>query len=120
MTQMEVVKFLKESSPNITEHSFTPRFAELERLGLIKATSKRQCKVTSKTALVWEADPENRLISIKPQSKHQRIKDLEATLQRVANAKTLREVRQIIGLETENYSPPILRLSSNTILDLFE
>lgn len=120
-TQNEIAEIYKNQGHDpILSHNLQKRFSELERQGLIKATGKRTCRATGRLACEWEADPDNRLISIKPQSKADRIKDLEATIERIAQAKSLKEVREILGLETVNYSPPILRLSSNSIIDLFD
>jgi hypothetical protein len=77
---------------NMQQHSITPRFAELQRLGVIKIAGKRECGVTGATAIVWESSglTPNK-IERKPtkteiiamQSKH--IVALQAEVERLSN-----------------------------------
>lgn len=41
--------------PSRQRPTVTPRFAELERLGVISSTGERPCRVTGKRARTWEA-----------------------------------------------------------------
>jgi DNA-binding transcriptional regulator YhcF (GntR family) len=117
-TQREIEKLYQEVTGK--DDQVHRRFSELEREGLIKATKEVTCSVTQRGAFAWEADPQDRLVSIKPQSKRERIKELEETIERISKAKSLKEVRAILGTETQDYSPPVLRLSHKTITDLFD
>lgn len=40
--------------PQYQLNSISPRIAELARMGLIATTGERACKITGKTALVWD------------------------------------------------------------------
>lgn len=56
-TQTEVVHRLWAKIPGkkmVGQPSFTPRFAELERLGVIVETGERQCTITGKRCIEWE------------------------------------------------------------------
>lgn len=116
-TQREVEKLYHQKTGK--DDQVHRRFSELERDGLIKATKEVTCSVTNRTAFAWEADPENRLVSVKPQSKAQRIKDLESTIERISKAKSLAEVRHILGQYSGEYYPPVFRPSKNKG-DIFE
>lgn len=50
-TQMECYKSLKTNTPR---DSFTPRFTELKRLGVVKELGERECSVTGRNVLVWD------------------------------------------------------------------
>ena len=117
-TQREIEKLYHQITGK--ESLVRRRFSELEKEGKIKATKEVTCSVSQMSAFAWEADPKNRLISIKPESKHQRIKDLEAVIERVSKAKSLKEVKAILGLDSESYESPVLRLKSKAITDIFE
>lgn len=52
MSQGEVWKKLKK----YLRHSVGPRFAEMNRAGLIKCVGKKACRVTGKTVLSWSAE----------------------------------------------------------------
>jgi DNA-binding MarR family transcriptional regulator len=49
MTQNETLHYL-----NAPQSSITPRFAELERMGVIKAIGERSCSITGRVVLVWQ------------------------------------------------------------------
>lgn len=52
-TQMETTKVLCKDGL-ITQHSYTPRFAELEKMGVIKIVGERTCTVTGRNVLSWD------------------------------------------------------------------
>lgn len=96
-TQMEITYLMRAQSPrHHSVSSVSPRFAELERDGLIKATHKKICSITGRKVLAWETDWEGKKISIKPQSKAQQLKQLKDIIERISKATSLEEVRLII------------------------
>jgi hypothetical protein len=52
MTQMEVCR--KLNSEVAHDRSFTPRFSELKRLGVIREMGVTTCKIMNSTAILWE------------------------------------------------------------------
>ncbi len=44
----------KNHFPNRQRHDVCPRFAELERRGVIRCVGERPCAVTGRNAMVWE------------------------------------------------------------------
>ena len=45
---------IKKIHPNIPQHSINPRFAELEREGVIKDVGKYECPYTKETVVAWD------------------------------------------------------------------
>lgn len=61
LTQVEVWKKIAATNPNVQQHSVTPRFAEMVRLGVIREVTdtdgrflKRKCTVTDRTCMTWD------------------------------------------------------------------
>jgi hypothetical protein len=50
-----VYRELQEINPSLTEHSITPRFAVLLRMGLIHIVDKRACPYTKRNTVFYEA-----------------------------------------------------------------
>jgi hypothetical protein len=46
----------------------------------------------------------------------ERVKKLEAIIAKISSAKSLKEVRSILGLDSDTNSSPVLRLSSNSLV----
>lgn len=51
-TQMEVCRGIRH--PSRQDRSYMPRFAELERMGVIKTMRTRFCKITGREVLEWD------------------------------------------------------------------
>lgn len=49
LTQMEAARFT-----GLLDHSVTPRFAELERQGVITTVGERKCSITGRRVLIWD------------------------------------------------------------------
>ena len=60
MTQGEVV----DRFGGVPRPSITPRFAELERFGVIESIGERPCRVTGRKSMVWQT---NDRLPVKPQ-----------------------------------------------------
>lgn len=54
MTQGETAKRIELVVVNIDRPSITPRFAELEAMGVIETVGERACNVTGRNVLVWD------------------------------------------------------------------
>lgn len=52
LTQMESCR--KNDEPGIQDRSLMPRFAELERFGVIRAIRERPCSITGRMVLEWD------------------------------------------------------------------
>lgn len=52
LTQMECCRAIDD--PNVQDRSLMPRFAELERMGVIKSLGSRTCTVTDNNVLEWD------------------------------------------------------------------
>lgn len=53
-TAGEIIRDYKLRSPKTQMNSLSPRFAELERRGLIQPAGERCCSVTGQKAITWE------------------------------------------------------------------
>ena len=54
-SQQEVWTILKLKGKVVGSNGITPRFSELQKLGLIDAPCKKVCSITNQTTLAWEA-----------------------------------------------------------------
>ncbi len=52
LTQREVTD--QVSSKFAAERSYTPRFAELEKMGVIESVGERTCSITGRHVLIWD------------------------------------------------------------------
>ena len=50
LTQMETSRLI----PEALDHSISPRFAELENLGVVKSVGERVCKITGRNVMIWD------------------------------------------------------------------
>jgi len=76
MTQMEACRRIKKEFHQ--DRSYTPRFAELKRMGAIREAGKRNCHITQRQALTWDvtcAKPSPKGPKVKSVS--QKLKDAE-------------------------------------------
>lgn len=49
LTAMETGRLIKSA----LDHSISPRFAELKRLGVIEEVGRRHCTITGRISLIW-------------------------------------------------------------------
>lgn len=40
--------------PGSLDHSISPRFAELKRMGVVEEIGSRECKITGRVSLIWD------------------------------------------------------------------
>lgn len=52
LTQMELCR--KNADPGVQDRSLMPRFAELEKMGVIEVIGERICTITGRMVLVWD------------------------------------------------------------------
>ncbi len=50
----QTIKEVCQKLPGMPETTISPRFADLERRGVITTNSKRPCSITGNMAMVWE------------------------------------------------------------------
>lgn len=86
LTQSEVLQLMTHKD-EFTQHSITPRFAELERAGVIGRVEKRVCRVTGRKCWTWTTTNRQPVAPERKPSKDQiiqqqqdRIRALEAKL----------------------------------------
>jgi hypothetical protein len=53
MTSGEVIKEVQTTRPKTQMNSLSPRFAELEEMGVLEPAGERTCRVTGKLAIIW-------------------------------------------------------------------
>ena len=73
-----LVRKINVYNVDVTDHSLTPRFAELERMGAIQTVGERDCAVTNRQVLIWDVTAEvpRRLSEIKLPTKKDLIRAL--------------------------------------------
>jgi hypothetical protein len=64
ITQMETAR--RANARGALDHSITPRFAELEREGVIKEIGKRKCSISGRETHIWETTGKKPLKLEKP------------------------------------------------------
>lgn len=50
ITAMETARKI----PGTLDHSISPRFAELKRMGLIREVGERACRITGRNCIIWD------------------------------------------------------------------
>lgn len=79
LTQMECCRLINSSS--VQDRSLMPRFAELERVGVITPIGGRQCRITKREVLLWDVTDKLPVKPPRPIPKDKIIKDLKLQLQ---------------------------------------
>jgi hypothetical protein len=67
LTAQEVWKLLRGDAGDNRINGITPRFSELERLGVVAPVGERNCTVTNRNCVVWDVTANNPTKPIKKQ-----------------------------------------------------
>lgn len=59
LTAQEVWKLLRGDAGDNRINGITPRFSELERLGVVNPVGERNCTVTNRNCVVWDVTDKN-------------------------------------------------------------
>ena len=76
MTQMETFVKLQ----HVSQHSVTPRFAELRDMGVIREVGERECTVTGINVILWDVTSNLPGPLHKPKSKRELKKELKSAI----------------------------------------
>jgi len=79
-TQMEVVRHIL-AGEDATDHGFTPRFAELERMGAIVKSGEKHCDITGRNVIAWAVTGTVPVKLEKAMTNKEKIAFLRATLE---------------------------------------
>jgi hypothetical protein len=77
LTQNELISRNFHNTPT---RSLTPRFAELNRLGVIRVVGRRMCSTSGRDALVWDVTSNLPVPEVKRESLKQQLKAAEEKL----------------------------------------